>query len=120
MTEWSNGPRLPRAIKPRAWLIGQDENSYRALEHYQVIFYWGSFMNTTVEQVLASAMELPDEDRLEVVEALIASFDCPDQPPFDDSWREVIRARSAELKGGRVVLVPWTAVKERVRSISTV
>jgi putative addiction module component (TIGR02574 family) len=72
-------------------------------------------MVPSVEQVLTAALDLPEDDRLELVEALIGSFQPPDQPPFDDSWREVIRRRSAELSSGQVVAVPWAEVKQRAR-----
>jgi putative addiction module component (TIGR02574 family) len=70
-------------------------------------------MTQTAEQVLTAALRLPDEERLELVEALIVSFQPPDQAPFDDSWREVIRRRSAELASGQVIPVPWAEVKRR-------
>ncbi len=72
-------------------------------------------MNPTAEQVLTAALGLPDDDRLEVVEALIVSFQAPDGPPFDESWREVIERRSAELKSGQVTAVPWAEVKRQAR-----
>lgn len=70
-------------------------------------------MDSTVEQVLDAALALPDGDRVELVEALIASFQPEDQPPFHESWREVIQRRSAELRTGQVAPVPWEEVKNR-------
>jgi Putative addiction module component len=72
-------------------------------------------MTRTAEQVLTAALGLPDEERLEVVGALIISFQAPDQPPFDGVWREVILRRSAELASGKAVPVPWAEVKRRAR-----
>lgn len=72
-------------------------------------------MALTTEQVLTAALELPDADRLELIEALINSVEAPGRPPFDESWREVIRRRSAELASGRVAAVPWDEVKRRAR-----
>jgi putative addiction module component (TIGR02574 family) len=72
-------------------------------------------MALTAEQVLTAALELPDADRLELIEALIESVQSPDFPPFDESWREVIRRRSAELASGAVAPVPWSEVKRRAR-----
>jgi putative addiction module component (TIGR02574 family) len=72
-------------------------------------------MTPTAEQVLTAALDLPEDERLELVEALIVSFQPPDRAPFDDSWREVIRRRSVELSSGQVVPVPWTEVKQRAR-----
>jgi putative addiction module component (TIGR02574 family) len=72
-------------------------------------------MNPTAEQLLNAALALPDGDRLELVEALIVSFQPADRPPFDESWREVIRRRAAELRAGHVTPVPWEEVKRQAR-----
>lgn len=72
-------------------------------------------MSTAVEQVLTAALDLPEADRLELVEALVVSLQPSDRPPFDESWREVIRRRSAELAAGRVTPVPWAEVKRQAR-----
>ena len=72
-------------------------------------------MNQTAEHVLTTALSLSDEDRLELLEALIDSFQPPDQPPFDESWREVVQRRSVELKSGAVTPVPWAEVKRQAR-----
>ncbi len=72
-------------------------------------------MTTHSEHLLTTVLELPDEDRLEFTEALIASLRPADQPPFDPSWREEIRRRSAELRSGRVTPIPWAQVKQEAR-----
>jgi len=75
-------------------------------------------MNPNTEHLLSTVLELPDEDRLEFTEALIASLRPDDQPPFDASWREVIRRRSAELRSGVVTPIPWNEVKQKAREKS--
>lgn len=72
-------------------------------------------MSPNVEQVLTAALGLPDEDRLALAEALVASFESLDRPPIDESWREVIRRRSAELASDQTTPVPWEAVKRQAR-----
>ena len=72
-------------------------------------------MSMTAEQVLTAALELPDADRLELIEALIGSVEGSDRSPFDESWREVIRRRSAELASGGITPAPWAEVKRRAR-----
>ena len=67
----------------------------------------------TTKQVLTAALELPDDDRVELIEALIASVQPADQPPFDEAWREVIRCRSAEPASGSVAAVPWAEVRRQ-------
>lgn len=72
-------------------------------------------MNPTTDHLLNAALALPNADRVELVEALIASLQPADRPPFDESWREVIRRRSAELRTGQVAPIPWAEVKRQAR-----
>jgi putative addiction module component (TIGR02574 family) len=72
-------------------------------------------MNPIVENLLNAALALPTEDRVELVEALIVSLQPEDGPPFDESWREVIERRSAELRSGQVTPIPWAEVKRQAR-----
>jgi putative addiction module component (TIGR02574 family) len=72
-------------------------------------------MTSTAEQLLNAALALPEEDRLQFVEALIVSLQPGDRPPFDDSWGEIIRRRSAELQSGQVTPLPWAEVKRQAR-----
>jgi putative addiction module component (TIGR02574 family) len=72
-------------------------------------------MQSSAEQILTAALALPESERLEVAEALLVSLQSPDRPPFDDSWRDVIRRRSAELASGQVAPIPWAEVKRRAR-----
>ena len=72
-------------------------------------------MSATVEQLLNAALTLPEDDRLQLVEALIVSLEPEDQPPFDESWREVVQRRSSELRSGQVSAIPWADVKQQGR-----
>jgi putative addiction module component (TIGR02574 family) len=72
-------------------------------------------MESNVDHILSDALALPDVDRVELVEAIIASLRSDDRPPFDESWREVIARRSAELRSGQVIAAPWADVKRRGR-----
>ena len=73
-------------------------------------------MTPAAEEVLNAAIDLSDDDRFELVEALIGSFQDTERPPFDGSWREVISRRGAELRTGQVTMVPWAEVKRRARA----
>jgi putative addiction module component (TIGR02574 family) len=68
-------------------------------------------MSTTAEQLLNAALALPEDDRFQLAEALIVSLQPDDKPPFDESWREVVKRRSAELRSGQVSPIPWAEVK---------
>ena len=72
-------------------------------------------MNPSSEQLLNAALALPEEDRLQFAEALIVSLQPADRPPFDESWREVIKRRTEELRSGQVTPIPWSEVKRRSR-----
>lgn len=76
-------------------------------------------MGSKTEDLLHDALALPEENRIELVEALIASFQSEHRPPFDESWRAIIQRRSAELRSGKVNPVPWEEVKQRAREIAS-
>lgn len=70
-------------------------------------------MAPAAEKLLDAILALPDEDRIELAEALVASFQATDRPPFDESWREIIQRRSAELRSGKATPIPWAEVKRQ-------
>ena len=70
-------------------------------------------MNQAVEQLLQAALKLPDEDQLQLVSALTAAVEERGLRPFDDTWLEEIRRRSAEFDTGSVKAIPWAEVKEQ-------
>jgi putative addiction module component (TIGR02574 family) len=70
-------------------------------------------MNNAVDQVLQAALSLPEDDRVHLVDALIASFESADSAPFDDAWLQEIGRRTAEYEAGLVQLVPWDEVKKQ-------
>lgn len=72
-------------------------------------------MAATADEVFSAALELPDAERIELIELLIDSVQPADRPPLDEAWRDVIRRRSAELVSGSVTAVPWSEVKRRAR-----
>ena len=72
-------------------------------------------MSPVTEQLLQAALALPEEERLELVEALLASQDSPGELPFDPAWLSEVQRRSAEIEAGTVQLTPWVVVRERVR-----
>jgi putative addiction module component (TIGR02574 family) len=67
------------------------------------------------EQLLQSALALPEDERLDLVEALLAECDRALARPFDDAWLAEIQRRSAEIDAGTAILTLWPEVKRRVR-----
>lgn len=76
-------------------------------------------MNPTVEQVLQTALKLAEEEQLQLLSALTAAVEERGLRPFDDTWLEEIRRRSAEYDAGSVQAIPWAEVKERARRRKT-
>ncbi len=72
-------------------------------------------MKQEVEQLFQAALKLRDEEQLQLVSALAAALEERGVRPFDDSWLEEVRRRSAEYDAGAVQPIPWAQVKERAR-----
>jgi putative addiction module component (TIGR02574 family) len=72
-------------------------------------------VSPATEELLQAALALPDEERMELVEALLATEGASGALPFDPAWLGEIRRRSAEIEDGSVQPVPWSVVRERVR-----
>ena len=63
-------------------------------------------------QVLSDAL---DRERQEFFEALMASFDTQDSPPFDESCRAFLRRQFEKPTSGSVTVVPGPEVERRAR-----
>lgn len=72
-------------------------------------------MEPATEQVLQAALALSEAERLELVEALLASHTPPEELPFDSAWLAEVQRRSAEIEAGAVQPDSWPVVRERVR-----
>jgi putative addiction module component (TIGR02574 family) len=72
-------------------------------------------MTEATEQLLQSASALPEEERLQLVEALLAECDRALARPFHDAWLAEVQRRSAEIDAGTATLTPWPEVKRGVR-----
>jgi putative addiction module component (TIGR02574 family) len=70
-------------------------------------------MSPTAEHLYQSALALPEAERIELVEALLAAASPDSDPPFDESWREVIHRRSAEIDAGTVKMIPLEETQAR-------
>jgi putative addiction module component (TIGR02574 family) len=72
-------------------------------------------MEPATEQLLQEALGLPEGERQELIDALLATRDSSGPLPFDPAWLVEVRRRSAEVEAGSVPLTPWSEVRERVR-----
>jgi len=73
-------------------------------------------MSPITRQVLDSALALPAEAQLELIEALIAGLDEANPESLDEAIIGEIQRRSAEYDAGLVQPIAWSEVRRLGRS----
>jgi putative addiction module component (TIGR02574 family) len=71
-------------------------------------------MNTQSQQILRSALALPESDRAEIAASLIHSLDTETDEDVDAAWAVEIQRRIASIDNGEVKLVPWDDVMQEM------
>ena len=64
-------------------------------------------MSDDVQELLQTALRLPDNERADLAASLIESLDQPFDADARDLWAEEIRRRIGELDAGTVKAIPW-------------
>ena len=62
--------------------------------------------------VLSAAQQLPEPDRLRLIDALWETVPAESEAPFSDEWAGEIERRVAELQAGAVKTVPWSQIRD--------
>jgi len=62
--------------------------------------------------VLCAAQELPEQDRLRLIDALWHSLPPQSDPEISEEWGREIEVRVAELDAGTAETVPWSLVRD--------
>jgi putative addiction module component (TIGR02574 family) len=62
----------------------------------------------SAEQLLTAAEALSADDRIELIEALIAGLNADGLPDLSPEQLNEIARRSAEIDAGRVTPIPWS------------
>lgn len=70
---------------------------------------------TSYSHALEVASALPEEERLQLVDAILASLRPTDAAPLNDTWLAEIERRSEQYDAGDVASATWGEVRERVR-----
>lgn len=66
-----------------------------------------ALMNAAIQELLETALRLPESDRADLAASLIESLDQPFDADAQDAWAEEIHRRVAELDSGSVKTIPW-------------
>jgi len=69
-------------------------------------------MNTAIQEILNTVLQLPEKDRADLAASLIESLDQPFDIDARDAWAVEIRRRIAELDSGAVKAVPWDEARQ--------
>lgn len=72
-------------------------------------------MTRATKNIVKAAVQLPEDERIQVVEHLLASLEPAAEKDVDAAWTAEVERRSRELKVGTVRPVPWEDVKSRAR-----
>ena len=72
-------------------------------------------MDTQSQQLLRTALTLPESDRAEIAASLIHSLDTETDEAVDSAWAAEIQRRIESIDNGQVKLVPWDDVMREIR-----
>ena len=76
-------------------------------------------MNSKVQKLLDDALDLSDDDRIQLAELLLESVDPAREEELQSEWEAEIARRIHELETGTAKTIPWEDVRrelyERIR-----
>ena len=68
------------------------------------------------ESVTRDALALPDDTRAALAAALLESLEPAVDEDIENEWISEVQRRAAELDGGQVQGIPWSAVDQKLRA----
>jgi len=71
-------------------------------------------MNATAQELLQTALQLPDSVRADLAASLIESLDQPFDADASAAWAEEIGRRVAAIDAGTVPLVAWDEARQTI------
>ncbi|MCD4726550.1 MAG: addiction module protein [Pirellulales bacterium] len=71
-------------------------------------------MKTAIQELLNTALSLPEGDRADLAASLIESLERPFDSDAQNAWAEEVRRRLAELDSGLVKPVPWEEARQAI------
>ena len=71
-------------------------------------------MAASKDDVIRTALTLPEAERADLIGALIDSLDSSVEAGAEEAWRTEVARRAKELDSGSVQSIPWDVVKQRL------
>jgi putative addiction module component (TIGR02574 family) len=75
-----------------------------------------SFMAVSRDKLFQQALELEQQDRVELAKLLIDSLDPTTEQDVEEAWLREVERRTAALDAGTAETVPWETVRARLRA----
>ena len=72
-------------------------------------------MPTAADRVVDEALDLPADERIGLVDRILASLNLPTRPDIDKLWADESERRVAQIDRGEVELVPGEEVFAKIR-----
>ena len=110
--EYSEGIRPPTEASCGGW-----SNRVRSPRSATTVIPRGPRCKLTImsiDDLLVEALRLSREDRARVAAELLSSLEQTDEVVVAE-WAEELLRRSADVREGRVVPVPWATAREELR-----
>ena len=67
---------------------------------------------TNLDRILAEALKLTDEERLELADRLVKAV--PIDPDIEKAWLEEVERRFAEEDAGKTESIPWDEARRQI------
>jgi putative addiction module component (TIGR02574 family) len=67
---------------------------------------------TDFNAVLSAAQQLPEQERLRLIDALWDTVPPEAESPFSEEWAREIEQRVAELDAGKAQTIPWSRIRD--------
>lgn len=71
-------------------------------------------MGKAVASILKEALQLPDSERVQLIDELLTTLEVDRDDDVDAAWAQEVTKRASEIAEGKVVPVIWD--KERLRT----
>ena len=72
-------------------------------------------MDINLQNLADQALALPDDQRAALAATLIGSLDTQIDEDAEESWKEEVAKRVAEIDRGEVELIPWEQVIAKLK-----
>ncbi|MCE9606129.1 MAG: addiction module protein [Planctomycetia bacterium] len=72
-------------------------------------------MSPDVQSILQQALSLPPQEQWALIDALQTAAVESGGRPYDESWDEVVRQRSADFDAGQAQTYTWEEVQAELR-----